>query len=452
MLPDHRDTIAALATARGRAGVAIVRLSGPDAPAIGRKFFRPHTPVYNPPPRRMMLGTLLDDDKQPLDEALFVYFTSKSSYTGEPVVEFHLHGSPVVIEYLLTALTENGARIAEPGEFTRRAFTNGRLDLSQAEAVADLIESRSLAAARAARRRLAGALSERVGQIRERLTVAMALAEAEIDFPDEDIGPVDQNEILIALDDADAGIAALLAGHQRARTLAQGAVVALAGRPNAGKSSLLNQLAGARRALVHETAGTTRDPIEAEIVIDGLPLRLVDTAGLRQTDHAVEREGVAWARETIAAADLAIYLIDGAVGVTDDDRQWLAEFAAVPRLVLWNKLDLAAPDPSFAAFGDQAISAREGTNLDELRRRLVEFLGAEGADNEALLAAVRHRNLAEKARLNVTAARDLTRAGGKSELTALELREAAAALGEIIGETTPDQVLDVIFSRFCVGK
>ncbi|NLH47946.1 MAG: tRNA uridine-5-carboxymethylaminomethyl(34) synthesis GTPase MnmE [Myxococcales bacterium] len=452
MLPDRRDTIAALATARGRAGVAIVRLSGPDALAIGRKFFRPHTPAHTPPPRQMVLGTVLDGEKQPLDEALFVYFPAKSSYTAEPVVEFHLHGSPVVVETLLAALTAHGGRIAEPGEYTRRAFLGGRLDLSQAEAVAELIEARSLAAARAARRRLTGALSERVGRIRDRLTEALALAEAEIDFPDEDIGPLDRREMLAAIAAADAGVAALLAGHQRARTLAQGAVVALAGRPNAGKSSLFNRLAGARRALVHETAGTTRDPIEAEVVIEGLPLRLVDTAGLRQTEHDVERAGVAWARETIAAADLAIYLIDGAVGVTADDRQWLAEFAAVPRLVVWNKLDLAAPDASFAGLGDLAVSAKEGTNGEELRRRLVQLLGADGADNEALLAAVRHRNLAEKARLNLAAARDLATAGDKSELAALELREAAAALGEIIGETTPDQVLDTIFARFCVGK
>jgi tRNA modification GTPase len=448
-LPDARDTICALSTARGRAGIAVVRLSGPDALALGWPRFRPRRLVGQPPPRQMIFGDFLDADGEPLDEALLVYFPPASAYTGEPLIEFHLHGSPVVVEAALTALTKAGARPARPGEFTQRAFLAGRLDLTQAEAVAELIEARSVAAARAAQRRLTGALSDKVAALRDLLANALALTEAEIDFPGEDIGKIDARELSSLLEQARAGVASLLAGHARARALAQGAVVAIAGRPNAGKSSLLNQLAGARRAIVHETAGTTRDLLEAEITLDGLPVRLVDTAGLRRATGEVERQGVELAEQVLATADLIVYLIDGMVGATAADRKWLAGLPRVP-LVAWNKVDLAAPDASFADFNGPTISAKHGTNLDDLRRRIVEALLPADASGEALLAAVRHRQLAERADAHLAAAQRLIHAG--AELRAIELRDAADALGEIVGATTTEHVLDAIFARFCVGK
>jgi tRNA modification GTPase len=432
--------------------VAVVRVAGEDALAVAWRRFRPRRPLDAPPPRKMILGDALDADGRALDEALFVYFPAASSYVGEPTVEFQMHGSPALVDALLTALADAGARPALPGEFTRRAFLNGRLDLAQAEAVADLIEAKSLAAARAAHRRLTGALSEKVGALRELLAQAMALFEAEIDFPDEDIGAVDRRETVALLDEALRGVEALLAGSQRARRLAEGAIVAIAGRPNAGKSSLFNRLAGARRAIVHETAGTTRDAIEAEIELDGAPVRLVDTAGLRDAEHEVERQGVERAREAIAGADWILYLIDGAAGVTAADRRSLDEIDGARAIAVWNKLDLRAPDAAFAELQGVAVSAKDGTGVEALRQRLAAALGLDRGADEALLAAVRHRRLAEKAHACLTEARRLAVADAGAELAAVELRDAAEALGEIIGETTAEQVLDAIFARFCVGK
>lgn len=452
LLPEKNDTIVALASARGPAGVAVVRLSGPRARELGWRHFDPRTPADKPPPRKLILGRVLDGEGKPLDEALLVYFPAQASYTGEPVVEFQLHGSPLIVEELLDALVHAGARPAEAGEFTRRAFLSGRIDLSQAEAVADLIAAKSRVAARAAHRRLTGALSEQVGQMQRALVAAMALLEAEIDFPEEQIGRVDPAEVTARLDEALQGADSLLAGHDRARLLARGAVVVIAGRPNAGKSSLLNRLAGSRRALVHEQAGTTRDLIEADVVVEGVPVKLIDTAGLRTPEHEVERQGIDLARETIASADLTIYLIDGEAGATDEDRGNVEALDPPHRVVAWNKADLVEPDDAFTDYGDLAVSALTGFGVAELGNLLVKKLGAESAGGEALLATVRQRELVERARRCLLAAREIAAGGRDHELAAEELREAAQALAGVIGETTTEQVLDVIFSRFCVGK
>jgi len=448
-LPTQRDTIAALSSARGPAGVALVRLSGPAALTIGRRLFRPQKATDELAPRTMILGHLLDAAGEPLDQVLFVYFPPGGSYTGETIVEFHLHGGPVIVEAALDAMLAGGARIAEPGEFTRRAFLSGRLDLSQAEAVAELIHAKSLVAARAAHRRLTGALSDKVDRLRDLLAEALALCEADIDFPDQDLGAIDPAEIVGLIDRAGEAVAALIAGHARARALAQGAVVALAGRPNAGKSRLLNRLAGARRALVHETAGTTRDLIEAEVVLAGVPVRLIDTAGLRHTEQEIERQGVDLARETIAGADLAVYLIDGALGRNADDDEHLAARDPARTIVVWNKADVSAPGAKFPGL---AISAKTGAGVEALVARIVEALGAGEAGGEALLASVRQRELIERAAARLHAARAVAGRGRGFELVAFELREAADALAAIVGETTTDRVLDAIFSRFCVGK
>ena len=452
MLPGDRDTICALASARGRSGLAVVRVSGPAALTLVWSRFRPRRPLDQPPPRVMVLGDMLDDDGHVLDDALLVLFPAGFSYTGETVVELHLHGSPVIVDAVLGLLIADGARLAEPGEFTRRAFVAGRLDLSQAEAVADVIEAKSLAAVRAAHRRLAGALSDRIAHLRERLIEAMALAEAELDFPDEDLGEIDLTRLRGAVAEARAGVDELLAGHARARALAAGAQVALAGRPNAGKSSLLNRLAGTRRALVHEEAGTTRDLVEAEVTLDGVPVRLVDTAGLRHAVHEVERAGVELAHETIAGADLTVYLIDGVRGVTDEDRDLIAALPEGRFVVVWNKNDLAAPDTTFAQWGDLAVSAKHGDGIDALTRRVVDLLGAHDDGAELLLATLRHRGLAEDAARHLGQIDALLADSGALELVAIELRDTAAALGEIVGETSVEHVLDAIFSKFCVGK
>ncbi len=446
----RHDTIAALASARGRAGIAVVRLSGPDALAIGRRCFVPRTPG-EAQPRRMILGRALDAEGHALDEALFVYFPPGASYTGEPVVELHLHGGPVIVAAALEALLAAGARAAEPGEFTRRAFLSGRLDLAQAEAVGEMIAARSIAAVRAAHRRLAGALSEKVETMRDTLAEAMGLVEAEIDFPDEDIGRVPPREVTDLLDEVLAAADALLAGHARARALAEGAVVAIAGRPNAGKSSLLNRLAGARRALVHEQPGTTRDLIEADVVLAGVPVRLVDTAGLRAARDEVERQGLELARQTIAGADLVVYLLDGANGVTDDDCTYLAALAG-PHLAVWNKCDLAMPDGAAEALAAWPVSAKRGDGIEELVAELARRVAGDESVGEALLAATRQHELVSRARAHLAAGRAIAATGRDHELAAEELRQAANALAELVGQTTADDVLNTIFARFCVGK
>lgn len=449
---EQNDTITALSSARGRAGVAVMRISGPDALTVGWRRFTPRKAMKDPPPRFMILGEMLDREGKKVDEVLFVYFPAGGSFTGEPVVEFHLHGGPVVVEAALESLIEAGARPAEAGEFTRRAFLNGRLDLSQAEAVIDLIDAKSLVAARVARRRLAGALSDKVDGLRVHLAQAMALLETQIDFPEQDLGRVEPAEINGLLAETQAGLAALLAGHNRARVLAQGAVVAIAGRPNAGKSSLLNRLAGTRRALVHERAGTTRDVIEIEITPAGIPVRLFDTAGLHEADDEVERAGVDLALETIATADLVIYLVDGKVGTTPADRENVQSLSPDRRIVAWNKCDLCPPDEAFAEMANLAISATEGTGLDALTDLLVDMLGAAPGNGEALMASIRQHDLARRAQERLRAAEGIVSLGRDHELAAEELRDAARYLGSIVGETTAEDILSEIFSRFCVGK
>ena len=318
--------------------------------------------------------------------------------------------------------------------------------------MADLIAAKSEVAVRVAHRRLTGALSEQVGAMQRELTAAMALLEADIDFPDQDLGGVDPAEVVGTIDRCLAGAASLLAGHDRARMLAQGAVVALAGRPNAGKSSLLNRLAGTRRALVHHEAGTTRDLIEADVDVNGVPVKLIDTAGLRDAAHEVEQQGIDLAMETIASADLTIYLVDGTVGFTDEDKRHVAALPDDHCLLVWNKVDLAEPGDDFDEDKGLLLSATEGRGVDELRERIVQRLGAEATDGEALLATVRQRHLVERAQQRLQAARGIAESGRDHELAALELRDAADALGAIIGETTTEDVLDAIFSRFCVGK
>lgn len=455
------DTIVAVATGAARAGVGVVRVSGPRVPAIAEALAG-----RLPPPRLATLARLREADGEILDQALVLRFAGPASFTGEDVLELNAHGSPVVLERIVARCVALGARHARPGEFSERAFLNGKLDLVQAEAVADLIAAGSLAQARAALRSLDGAFSARVGALFEALVRLRMYVEAAIDFPEEEIDFLADGEVLRMLRALRADLDALLAEARRGQRLRDGLHVVIVGRPNAGKSSLLNALAGRERAIVTAIPGTTRDVLEAAVRLGAAELTLVDTAGLRATDDPVEAEGIRRARAELARADLALLLVDASRAPAELRADLAALDAECPpdaeRLVLATKWDLVpeAERPGrLAALGADAakprgvlpISAASGDGLDALRGALGDRAGAiEGGGSFS--ARARHvaaldrvaAHLAEGERQLIEA-----RAG---ELLAEELREAQQDLGELTGTYTSDDLLGAIFASFCIGK
>lgn len=436
------DTIVAVATAPGRGGIGIIRVSGPAARDVAAALAPPL-----PAPREAALRVFRGRDGAAVDRGLLLYFPAPHSFTGEDVVELHAHGAPVVLDELLAAALAAGARPAHPGEFSERAFLNGRLDLAQAEAVADLIDAGSRAAARAALASLEGRFSREVRSLAGELMRLRVEAEALLDFPDEDVGAENaaHAERLTAL----AGRLETLAGSASAgERLSEGFVCVLVGAPNAGKSSLLNALAGAERAIVTEMPGTTRDPVEVDVLLDGFPLRLVDTAGLRDTDNPVEAEGVRRARERAGRADLVLEVRDDAAGEAPPPA------GERPRLVVINKVDLSgrAPGPcTIGGLAAVAVSAATGAGLGALAARLRgEALGAADVEGARFSARRRHLDALARASEALARAREAAAAGG--ELEAEELRSAQNALGEITGEVTTEDLLGAIFSTFCLGK
>ncbi len=447
------DLIVARATAPGPAALAIVRLDGREARALTERMFMPRSgPGPTAHPRRMIFGQWRDPAGETIDEGLCAYFRAPHSSTGNDMAEFYCHGGAVPARRLIEAALALGARLAEPGEFTRRAFLNGRLDLAQAEAVADLIEAQTDAAARLARGQLAGELSRRIEAVRAGLIDVAAEIEARLDFPEEEIGEGDRGHLLGALGRAAAEIAALLATRRRGRLLREGARVALAGCPNAGKSSLLNALARRERAIVTPHPGTTRDTIECTIDLAGMPLTLIDTAGLRASDEPIERLGIERSRREIEQADLVVLVRDTADPAREDDPVLAAR---PPDLIVMNKIDLL-PAGAGAADSEQppciAISATRGDGLDRLERAIADCLmGGTGAE-EAFAINLRHADLLARAATALTPARAALEADAWGELVMVDLREAIEALGEILGVETGDAILDRVFSAFCLGK
>jgi tRNA modification GTPase len=433
-----RDTIAATATAAGRSGIGVVRVSGPKAAEIARRILG-----ELPAPRHAHLARFRDAAGAPIDEGLALYFPAPHSYTGEAVLELQGHGGPVVMQSLLRACLDAGARLAEPGEFTRRAFLEGKLDLAQAEAVADLIDASSAQAARAALRSLAGEFSAAISQISDQLVELRALTEAMLDFPEEEIDSVHRADAASRLAAIRGLLDEVFAKSREGSLLRSGIHVVLAGAPNVGKSSLLNRLAGEERAIVTPIPGTTRDALREPIQIEGVPLTLVDTAGLREAADAVEELGIARTRSELARADLVLLVEEAGKPAP------LLHDAApgVQRIVVFNKLDLA-PDFKPPA-GAVAVSAKTGRGLKALRSAILSAAGWSATGEPVFLARERHLRALERARGHVDAARgELAR----WELFAEELRLAHAALGEITGEFTADDLLGQIFSRFCIGK
>jgi tRNA modification GTPase len=448
-MPDSAiDTIAAIASAPGAAGVGIVRVSGPAVPTIATTLFG-----RTPQPRHAHFSAFRDGHGALIDRGLLLHFPAPASYTGEHVLELQGHGSTVLLDLLLRRVCQLGARLARPGEFTERAFLNGKLDLAQAEAVADLIAARSQAAARAALRSMEGAFSRKVDTLLQALITLRVHVEAAIDFPEEEIDFLADPAISRQLDMLQAELAALLKEAQRGLRLNDGLRVAIVGRPNSGKSSLLNALAGSERAIVTAVAGTTRDVLRESLTLDGIALELADTAGLRETDDEVEREGIRRAHGELQRADVALLVADAEHVQVD-----LALLEILPvgtrRLVLVNKIDLDGIEPH-REFRDQVCwfwaSARTGAGLDALRQELKQLAGA-GSGEGAFSARRRHVFALERVEAHLQLAADALHLHRAGDIAAEELRQAQHALGEITGQYSSDDLLGAIFSSFCIGK
>ena len=443
----REDTIAAVASPAGTGAVSLLRVSGGEALAVARKVWQGR----ELPPRRAVYGSIVDNAGQVLDAVLATYFKGPASFTGEDTVEIACHGGMLVTQRVLEALLRAGARAAEPGEFTQRAYLNGKLDLTQAEAVMDVISAQTDAALRAAQRQLDGAIGERVTALRDELLGVLAHVEAYIDFPEEDISP-DTGAVLRGnIGSAADGIARLLATADQGRILREGARTVLAGAPNAGKSSLLNRLLGCERAIVSELPGTTRDTIEEVIALQGIPIRLVDTAGLREVEDAIEREGVARTRRMVENADLILEVVDASQPV--NDRIALPVESGAKFLLVLNKADLGVHE-SWTGRGGVAVSCLTGQGMSDLTAEIARVLsgGAQGFTGMEAAVNARHKACLERAAASLRAATAQLDAGAAPEFVAVDLHEALHALGEVAGRTDTEDLLGVIFSRFCIGK
>ncbi len=452
------DTIAAISTPSGPGAIGILRLSGPEAASIVEKCFQPLGPkgLREHKPRELVYGDLLDSGGQPIDRVLCTYSRGPSSYTGEDTAELQCHGSPMVLALGLEALFAAGARQARAGEFTRRAFLNGRLDLAQAEAVGDLLSAQSREGARHAAGQLAGALSQRIGDIYSALVDVMAHFHAVLDYPDEDIDPFRLEELDAALSNQEGELNALLATCGRGKLLREGVPCAIVGRPNAGKSSLLNAMLGWDRAIVTDIPGTTRDTVEERCELGGVPLRLIDTAGLRDTSDPVEKLGVERSRKAMEEAGLILVLIDASRPAGDEDFALLQEaMALAPTILVWTKGDLPqAPIPvvNMTLPPSVTVSAKV-RDLDELCNEIScafpqDLWGGYGE----ILTNARQEEAASRAREAVRRAREALQAGITPDALLTDVEEALSALGELTGQSVREDVTDRIFAKFCVGK
>ena len=459
------DTIAAIATAPGRGGIGVVRMSGPAAFAISRAIAG-----VSPPPRQARLVTLRDRDGDALDQALLLHFPNPRSFTGEDIAEFHCHGGPVILAGVLRECTSRGARHAEPGEFSQRAFLNGKIDLIQAEAIADLIASHSEAAARSASRSLSGAFSTHVDSLRDDLIRLRTYIEAAIDFPEEEIDFIAQSDVQERLEALIHKLRDLLGQARRGRRLRDGIKLVIAGAPNAGKSSLLNQLAEQESAIVTSIPGTTRDLLREHIEIDGVPLHIVDTAGLRVARDAVEREGIRRATAEFATADRILLVVDateqdrtsGGSLIGDNIRAFTAQLPpAIPVTLVRNKIDLVGEQPGVEEGRGDAdgridscvrLCARTGAGVDLLRRHLLDSAGLGGDVSSEFSARERHVTALEATLASLEAGRDALAVHQAGELIAEDLRIAQDRLGSITGRYTSDDLLGEIFGSFCIGK
>ena len=449
------DIIAAIATGRAPCAIGILRLSGPGCAALTGRVFTPKQPFADAPDRRLVLGLLHDRQGRVIDECLGVVCRAPHSYTGEETVELQCHGSPAMLAAGLEALLAAGARQAGPGEFTRRAFLNGKLDLTQAEAVVDLIDAETADASANAAGQLGGALKRAIEPVYDGLTDLCSHFHAVLDYPDEDIEDFGAAELSGALDRAGAALQELLATYEKGRHLRQGVRAVLLGKPNAGKSSLLNRLAGYDRVIVTDIAGTTRDTVEEPVRVGRVLLRLTDTAGIREAGDAIEALGVARSEQAAREAELALFVCDASQPLTDEDRRAIEAAKCAPRsLALCNKSDLpAAVSPDELPFDTVlTVSARTGAGLDALPALLEGwFLGGNACDG-SLLTNPRQFGALDRASRAIARAKTGLGLGVTPDAVLTDVEEAMAALGEVTGRTVREDITNRIFERFCVGK
>jgi len=446
-----KETIAAVATPPGRGGVGVVRVSGPKASDIAHRILG-----KCPAPRYAFYTEFMGEDDQLMDQGIALYFQGPNSFTGEDVLELQGHGGPVVMDMLLRRVVSLGARLAQPGEFSQQAFLNDKLDLAQAEAIADLIDSASEEAARSALRSLQGAFSKEVTQLVEQLTHLRMHVESAIDFPEEEIDFLSDTVITQQIQAVLTNLSSLLINAKQGCLLREGLNIVIAGQPNAGKSSLLNALARRESAIVTDIAGTTRDVLKEEIQIDGLPIHIIDTAGLRHSDDPVEQIGIERAWQQIAQADRVLLVVDAQIGITDADRAIAARLPeGLAITVVINKIDLKgqASTKHQGEFGSHyLLSAKSEQGLDLLRDHLKDCAGFRSAGEGSFMARRRHIDALERALELVQTGKIQLEAAMAGELLAEDLRQAQQALSEITGEFSSDDLLGRIFSSFCIGK
>jgi tRNA modification GTPase len=440
------DTIAAIATPLGEGGIAVIRVSGPHAFAVADRCFKGKQTIAEAATHTVHYGHIIRGSGEAIDQVLATILRAPRTFTGEDTVEISCHGGVLPAKLVLDLLLGSGARLAQPGEFTRRAFLNGRIDLTQAEAVIDLIHSRTDLALRAANQQLAGHLGARVNALRDSLMLVLAHVEAHIDFPDEDIAPDTREKLISRLEEGFADIEALLKTAPEGQILRRGIRAAIVGKPNVGKSSLLNRLLGHDRAIVSPTPGTTRDTIEETANIRSIPIIFIDTAGLRDSTDAIEQEGIRRSRETIDKAELILHVIDQSEGQEIPPLQTIK-----PMVTILNKTDL----PHAVEIPDAVqISCATGAGLERLKDRIKDLVwsGAAEADMSEVMINSRHEEALQRARGAIINTVEAMNKGLSIELAAMDLRIAVNAVGEIVGKTTTEDLLDAIFSQFCIGK
>ena len=448
MLSSNADTIAAVATAQGRGGVGVVRISGRDVRAIANGILG-----SLPKPRHATYGNFLDDKGDVLDQGIALYFPAPHSYTGEEVLEMQGHGGPAVLQLLLERCLDLGARVAQPGEFTRRAFLNEKLDLAQAESVADLIDANTAEAAKSAMRSLRGEFSAAIHELVDDLINLRMLIEAMLDFPDEEVDAIDLKRRDELLNNVRLKLQRTLDSAKQGSLLREGAHVVIAGQANVGKSSLLNRISGEEVALVSDIPGTTRDVIRQAIQVRGVPLHIMDTAGLRESQDEVEKMGIARTHQALSRADLILLVLDANQGMTAGDEAILEGLPAeIPRLLVYNKTDLLTVKANAVAETDGPfvfVSAKTGEGLEELLARLLDAVGWRDQESGSFMARERHLQALVLAQAHLSQAQTVL---ASAELFAEELRLTQSALNEITGVFTSDDLLGEIFSRFCIGK
>ncbi len=447
-------TIAAISTPPGNGGIGIIRISGEDALRIINKIFVPKK-AGELTPFVLKLGNIIDDNNEKLDQVLVSYFKAPKSYTGEDVVEISCHGGNIILKNILDIVLKNGAFLAEAGEFTKKAFLNGKMDLTQAEAVMDLINSKSEKEERASAKQLEGRVGQEIRRIKDNIINMLADIEANIDYPEyEDIEEVQNEKISKILEEQVTSLKTLEQSFKNGKILKNGISTAIIGKPNVGKSSLLNILLDEERAIVTEIPGTTRDTIEEYITINGITLKLIDTAGIRSTEDLVENIGVEKSKKAITDAELVLFILDGSCGYSNEEKLLYEQIKDKPHIVVINKIDLNCEKIDIKNENVIRISTKTREGLEELEKRIEKLFDLNNIDteNSLIITNIRHKDLITKAIQNIEKAKEAVENKVPVDMVSINIQEAINSLGEILGESISENVLNKIFEKFCVGK